>query len=177
MRKCGGIGGFTVLAAMLPVLAWADGLTVSSSSGLDPSRWQTRLEVDLAPVRTSLGPSGLGTQVWQSARLFSEYRLDALKFGQTSGLKLTSGLLLTQREGNRAIDGAARTAWPYLGLGYSGGSVEGGWGFNADVGMAAQNLGATVRLGRMFGGGLSVSDALRDLRLQPVVRLGMTYSF
>ena len=51
------------------------------------------------------------------------------------------------------------------------------WGFNADVGMAAQSLGATVRLGRAFGGGLSMSDALRDLRLQPVVRLGVTYSF
>ena len=42
--------------------------------------------------------------------------------------------------------------------------------------MAAQSPGATLRLGRVVNGGLSVGDALRDLRLQPVVRLGVTYN-
>jgi hypothetical protein len=100
-----------------------------------------------------------------------------LRFGQTSGLRLTSGLLLNQRMGPLAADADPRNAWPYLGVGLSGNGARGDWGFQADVGMAAQSLGATVRLGRVLNGGLSVGDAVRDLRLQPVVRLGMTYSF
>lgn len=177
MRTRAWIPVLTAMAAALPAAAAADGLVVPPTvTGL--SRWQTRLEVETFVVQPALGPSNLGaSQVWQSARLFSDYHLDTLKFGQTSGLKLTSGLLLTQREAGWAFDSDGRTAWPYLGLGYSGASAHGDWGFNADVGMAAQSLGATVRLGRAFGGGLSMSDALRDLRLQPVVRLGVTYSF
>ena len=43
--------------------------------------------------------------------------------------------------------------------------------------MAAQSLDGAVRLGRVLGGSIGVGDALRELRLQPVVRLGVTYSF
>lgn len=161
----------------LPAAAFADGLN-ASLPGAEPSRWHTRLELESMFVRAEPTSFGLGAnQSWQSARLFSDYHLDALKFGQTSGLKLTSGLLVTQRGMSTSPEDDARSAWPYLGLGYSGGGQRGDWGFSADIGMAAQSLGAAVRLGRVFGGGLSASDALRDLRLQPVVRLGMTYSF
>jgi len=111
-------------------------------------------------------------------RPLGDYPLEALRFNQTSNLRVTSGLLLNQRFGPLgSADVDSRNAWPYLGLGLSGNGVRGDWGFQADFGLAAQSLGATMRLSRVLNGGLSVGDAVRDLRLQPVVRLGMNYSF
>lgn len=157
--------------------AMADGLNVSTTS-LGGSRWQARVEVENLSMRVGglAAGTGPGASV-QSARLLGDYQLDALRFGQTGGLRLTSGLLLAQRQGLSTADTETRTAWPYVGLGYSGNGARGDWGFSADFGMAAQSLGATLRLGRVVNGGLSVGDALRDLRLQPVVRLGVTYNF
>ena len=39
------------------------------------------------------------------------------------------------------------------------------------------SLSVVISLGRVLGGSIGVGDALRELRLQPVVRLGVTYSF
>jgi hypothetical protein len=66
---------------------------------------------------------------------------------------------------------------PYLGLGYSGNSMQSGWGFNADLGLMALNPGSAVRLGRVFGGGQTLDDAVRELRLSPLVQLGVARSF
>ena len=163
----------TLLAT--PLVALGDGLTPSPGS-LSPSRWQSRMEFSSSVNRADWAPFGLGTN-FQTASLFTDYRFDALRLGQTGGLRLTSGLLLSQRSLFVAGEGDSRTAWPYFGVGFSSGSTAGEWGFSADLGMAAQSLGATVRLSRLLGGGLSLSDAVRDLRLQPVVRLGVNYSF
>jgi hypothetical protein len=79
----------------------------------------------------------------------------------------------------QAGDGASQDSGtvPYLGLGYSGTSLKGGWGFSADLGLMALNPGSAARLGRAFGGGQSLDDLLRDLRLSPVLQLGASYSF
>jgi hypothetical protein len=165
----------TILAT--PLSVQADGLKPVSTS-LDVSRWATRMEIETTVVRADWAPFGLGAHSsQQTARLFSDYHLDTLRLGQAGGLRLTSGLLLSQRSGSYATENDSRSAWPYLGIGYSGSGARGDWGFSADVGMAAQSLGAAVRLGRVLNGGLSVGDALRELRLQPVVRLGVSYTF
>jgi hypothetical protein len=65
---------------------------------------------------------------------------------------------------------------PYLGVGYSGLSLRGGWSVNADLGLVALAPGS-VKFGRMFGGTQSVDELLRDLRLTPVIQLGVSYSF
>jgi hypothetical protein len=65
--------------------------------------------------------------------------------------------------------------WPYLGVGYSGSSLRGGWGFSADLGLAAQNPGA-IRLGRAFSG-QPLEDLVRDLQVTPVLQLGVSYQF
>ena len=170
----------TLCAALLitlPCLSQADGLTTTPAS-LGGAHWQTRMEFDNTAPRPVGSPFNVGLGVsQQTARLFSDYQLDTLRLGHTGGLRLTSGLLFSQRSGNLAPDAEARSAWPYLGIGYSGSGVHGDWGFSADIGMAAQSLGATARLGRVLGGSFSLSDAVRDLRLQPVVRLGVNYSF
>jgi hypothetical protein len=63
-------------------------------------------------------------------------------------------------------------AWPYLGIGYSDASLRGGWGFSADLGLAAQSFGAARSLGSQ-----SLDDTIRDMRLTPVLQLGVSYRF
>jgi len=64
--------------------------------------------------------------------------------------------------------------WPYLGVGYSGSSLRYGLNFSADLGLAAQNPGA-IRLGRVGSAGLD--EFARELKLMPVLQLGVSYRF
>jgi hypothetical protein len=123
--------------------------------------------------------------------------------GFASGFRATSGLVVGPRTGlwtgrpstavgnafsvdRRLFDASAGApgsdAWadngavPYLGVGYSGLSLRGGWSVSADLGLMAQSTG-TVKLGRTLGGTQGLDDLLRDLRLSPVIQLGVSYSF
>jgi hypothetical protein len=160
----------------LPAFSAGSGLTAPPEA-LGQARWHARIEVDTAPVYGQwVGqPLGQSSSV-QMTRFLGDYHLDTLKFGQTSGLRLTSGVLLNPRSTALGVD-SNRSAWPYLGIGYAGTGLKGDWGFSADVGLAAQNPGAVGQLGRAFNGEVGFSDALRSLRLQPVVRLGVSYKF
>ncbi len=66
---------------------------------------------------------------------------------------------------------------PYIGIGYSNLSAKSGWHFSADLGVVSQSPGNVVRFGRVFGGSQSLDDVVRDMRLAPVVQLGVSYSF
>jgi hypothetical protein len=66
---------------------------------------------------------------------------------------------------------------PYIGIGYSSLSARSGWSFSADLGLVSLSPGNAVRLGRVFGGGQTLDDVVRDMRLTPVVQLGVSYSF
>lgn len=66
---------------------------------------------------------------------------------------------------------------PYVGIGYSDLALKGGWGFWADVGLVVQSPGGALGLGRVLSGGQSFDDLLRELRLAPMVQLGVNYSF
>jgi hypothetical protein len=121
--------------------------------------------------------------------------------GLSGGFRATSGLLLGQRSGaypllnlanpTRNFNVDLRTAYvpsnepapveanavPYVGVGYTGMSAKGGWGFSADVGVMALNPGTAVKLGRVMGGGQSLDDVLREMRVSPMLQLGVSYSF
>ena len=160
----------------LPAFSAGNGLTAPPEA-LGQPRWHARIEVDSVPVYGPWAGLPLGqASAVQTTRFLGDYHLDTLKFGQTSGLRLTSGVLLSQRASALSVDNN-RNAWPYLGIGYAGTGLKGDWGFSADVGLAAQNPGAVGQLGRAFNGDMAFSDALRELRLQPVVRLGVSYKF
>lgn len=160
----------------LPAFSAGNGLTAPPEA-LGQARWHARIEVDSAPVYSQWAGQPLGQASGvQMTRFLGDYHLDTLKFGQTSGLRLTSGVLLNQRASALSVDNA-RNAWPYLGIGYAGTGLKGDWGFSADVGLAAQNPGAVGQLGRAFNGDMGFGDVLRELRLQPVVRLGVSYKF
>jgi hypothetical protein len=126
--------------------------------------------------------------------------------GVASGFRATSGLIVGQRSSlwtgrpglgasgtfnvdRRLLDASSltasgtadpagdTTATPYLGVGYSGLSLRGGWSVSADLGLMALAPNNAVKLGRVFGGTQGLDELLRDLRLSPVVQLGVSYSF
>ncbi|HEY0856346.1 MAG TPA: hypothetical protein VGE16_04780 [Albitalea sp.] len=66
---------------------------------------------------------------------------------------------------------------PYVGVGYSALLGKGSWGFSADVGVMALGSGSAVKLGRVFTGHQSLDDAVREMRLSPLLQLGVSYSF
>ena len=166
-----------------PAIAQDRGLSVPSG-GLADTRWQARLEHDSVgqPLR---GNSALMPQVGsqQTLRLLGDYQFDALRLGQTGGLRLTGGLLINLRAQGYQASSANEPAptLPYAGVGYAIGGTGSGvnasqWGFSADLGLAAGGLGLSLA-NRNGGTGLSVDGNLRDLRLQPMIRLGMSLSF
>ena len=69
------------------------------------------------------------------------------------------------------------TTVPYFGVGYTGLSARGGWGFSADIGVMALSPSSAVKLGRVLSGNQSLDDVLRDMRLSPLVQVGVSYSF
>ncbi len=84
-------------------------------------------------------------------------------------------LLAPQQSADGASLGSATV--PYLGLGYSAGSQKSGWGFSADLGLLALNPGSVVRFGRVFSGGQTLDDVLREVRLAPLLQIGASYPF
>ena len=63
----------------------------------------------------------------------------------------------------------------YLGIGYSGQSLRGGWGFSADLGLISGTALGGLRLGN--NNAQSMEDVLRNLRYKPVLQMGLTYSY
>ena len=173
-----------VFAASLPAMAGGDGLAMPSNA-LDTPRWQARFEFDNPGTHSrALATNWALEQAPLTGRMLGDYRFDALRFGQTGGLRLTSGVLVNLRGlsgaslGNSTAlpsDGNSNTQ-PYAGVGYSGVGARGDWGFSAELGLAAQNPGAAMQFSRLFNG-ISLGDTVRDLRLQPMIRLGMNYAF
>lgn len=66
---------------------------------------------------------------------------------------------------------------PYLGIGYSALPARSGWRFSADLGVVSQSPSNAVRLGRVFSSPQSLDDVVRDMRLSPLIHLGVSYSF
>lgn len=136
--------------------------------------WQARFERDTS----ALPLPGLSTWLLPTAspralRLLGDYQFSTLRLGDTGGLRLTGGLLLNQRAGHGGTGlGVIQSAQPYAGVGYASGSLDGRWGFSADLGLAGHGLGP-LRLARPAG----ALGADGQPRLGPLLRLGMTLSF
>jgi hypothetical protein len=191
-------------ATLLGLLLAAPGASAQSGLRIDDEtlslqsswpRWQARLGLSTAAIdpRTRWQLSAgqlLGDYYWQGLRPAGT--------GIGGGFRATSGLLLGQRSlalstpapalGQAvarnvrltpgAADGAAEpwSAVPYVGVGYSGISLRGGWGFTADLGLAGTGAGLRARRDGALGT-QSADDLLRELRLTPVVQFGASYAF
>lgn len=92
-------------------------------------------------------------------------------------------------EGTRAADTAAQAlqiSVPYAGIGYSSGStaysgprglVSSSWSFNVDLGVMALAPRSSVRFGSSDGFQSRLDDLVREMRLTPMLQLGVSYSF
>lgn len=171
------IGCLAIAPALAPA---AQGLSVPVPS------WQGRLALGVPTLdRTSEPAPASGFSL-----MGDYYFLDR----GTSGLRATSGVvsgarstlwagmtgLQTQRGGLAARRQALATessdaTLPYVGVGYTGLSVRQRWSLSADVGLLA--MGPAVKLGRSGAGAQNYDEFVRELRLSPVVQLGVSYSF
>lgn len=153
----------------------ADGISVPEGAW---PRWQLRAALAAAEPLTGR-PAG-------AAAVVGDYYFGLAQWVPVSpqgGLRATGGVV--QAPGRQA--GALRTlslgadgpeSMPYLGLGYTRMATDRGWGFSADLGLVAHNPGQAVRLGRaLLGQPQDLEDAVRGLRLAPMLQLGVRYSF
>jgi hypothetical protein len=163
-------------------------------------QWQGRLALGQGPQTLNESPR------WRSGSLLGDYYFyrhsmtsptspmggfratSGLMFGNAAprlltglGPNTTSGLGLTRTGLGQRSDGwlseADHATTSYLGFGYTLLSLRGGWGLSADIGLASlprstTALGPGSSLGRS-----GLEDNLRDLRLTPLLQLGLSYSF
>lgn len=179
------------------------GLRVGESDMAWP-RWQARIGLASASLggSTSLVSAspwaGSGLQL-RSAQVLGDYYFSGSGllprhawgggFRATSGLLIGShgvapaapargaGLSLSMARSSAAQVGEDGGAVPYVGVGYTGLSHK-GFSFTADLGLvAARSTPGGLRAGRALSGAQSIDDLVRDLRLEPVLQMGVSYSF
>ena len=197
-RPSGRIAAALLLAAPA---AWAQnpGLTFDEQARFGP-RLQARVGVNTS---TALNDSGSASWQQQAGVLLGDYYFSRARLGEgqvSSGFRATSGVMLGQRslalgtpalpsgqgmavtqlrQPRGALPGieSASEPWaavPYIGIGWSGVSVRGGWGVSADLGIAGRSYGNG---GLRVNGNQSLDDLLRELRISPMVQVGVSYAF
>jgi hypothetical protein len=149
---------------LLPLAALgAGGLATPEPDEVWP-QWQARItlqSVAVSPLSlarpldsTPVLRGGTGTAV------LGDYVFAPLRFGS---FRASGGLML----GNEASSSV-----PYLGLGFSSLTLASGLSLNADLGWIAEGS-----LGRALFGSQGSQAALREMRLAPVLQLGLRYAF
>lgn len=178
----------------------SQGLSLPAAESLWP-QWQARITLlvtggpalALAPLSASgAAPSGL-----RGGALLADYVFANSAFGRfrTSGGLLSGHLgglpmasaLTGQRLGVAVQRSVAAPPWiagtqtpatlPYVGLGFSGAAGLAGLTLTADVGVVAERPEAAAGLGRALFGNQGMERSLRELRLAPVMQLGVRYAF
>lgn len=190
------------IVATASLVAHAEGLKAPSADDLPWARWEARLAfTSPAPVwRSGLGGFDRGSPAIGGASLMGDYYFSRslAPGGIATGFRATSGLIVgprttlwTSRPGGIAANGLLTTdrrfglsapglagaeadtaTLPYVGLGYSGLSLRGGWSVSADLGLVALTPRNGVKLGTQ-----GLDELLREMRLSPLVQLGVSYSF
>ena len=183
----------------------ADGLATKSE--LSTQTWprlQGRLQLNTQDGSTTpLAELRAGGTRLLSASLLGDYYLTGSWLGQRSsgGLRATSGLLvgpmsltlgggsLSTQSGltlNRqsfnllSLSGDVadyNTTMPYIGIGYTGQSTRGTWGFNADFGLVGIGAKGGLRLGSSASQAQGLDETLREMRFKPVIQMGLSYAF
>ena len=168
------------------------------------ARWQGRLSLVTATDPWRLGVEGPAARL-RSASLMGDYYFGRSLIwpNRIGGVRATSGLIFGPRA-SLGADGAVlgslptgnsfsigsrsvgrqplpvgsdlsgdSTTLPYVGIGYTGLSQRSGWGFSADLGLVPKSPSGLSRA----GGGPTLDDLVRDLRMTPIVQLGVSYAF
>jgi len=164
-----------------PGLRWQARVQLSQVDGLDSSTGRSARSLSAALLGDYyFTRSGLGEGVRGGLRATGGLMMGPLSVTQSgSGLTLSPqsmslgqslaiGLRAVGSGNDRGDPGSTQS---YIGIGYSGISARGGWGFSADLGLINRS---SPRLGSSLG---SVDEALRDNRLMPVLQFGLSYSY
>ncbi len=206
LRRVRGALGAAAWLALGSGMAHAEGLSLpgNDSSWLLGLQWQARLTWQVAPGAAGAlgGPYALAplasepglreSRVATGASLLGDVLLAEPFFGRfhaSGGLLLGSvagAPLRTQAAGARlgvslavAEAAPADAAWavPYLGLGFSSQWLGPAWAMTADIGWVAERPGAFGQFGRALFGNAGAAAAWRELRVAPVLQLGLRYAF
>lgn len=169
--------------------------------GLDPSgsdwlagQWQARIELNHGLTHSSYPDSyniAAPTHGLQRPGLsvlgdfFFKSPSTQAPTAALSGFRATSGLMVGPRQFGPSVSPAAFSDGkyadtgpvPYFGVGYTDLPSRTGWGFSADFGWMAMSPRSAVKFGSAIASPLSIDDLLRDLRLSPLIQLGVSYSF
>ncbi|CAD5374156.1 conserved exported hypothetical protein [Rubrivivax sp. A210] len=185
--------------ALTPLAASAGGgLTAPAPETLWP-QWQARITVQtaaLSPLSAArLLDGGVAPRGWQGASVLGDYYFASPSFGSfrasgglmtglqggapslsaAAGPRLGLGVQSGAHTAPTSADGPATV--PYLGFGFSGAALGNALSVTADVGLVAERPGASLGLGRALFGNQGLDAAMRDLRLAPVLQLGVRYTF
>jgi hypothetical protein len=185
------------LAAPCTALA-GSGLVAPDASSLWPL-WQARIAVQTATVSplSRIHPLDGPTpqRAWQGGSVLGDYNFATPGFGtfRASGGLMVGGVggaplmaaaagprlgLSLQTGGQATVPGADTPgAVPYLGFGFTGATWRQTLSITADLGWVAERPGAAGQVGRALFGNQGMDSALRDLRVSPVLQLGMRYTF
>lgn len=189
---------------LAPPWVTATELDSGATEAIPWARWQGRLSLALpATAPWQLGSESAAVKS-RSASLMGDYYFSRSLVGprQLGGFRATSGLIFGSRSaavssapalvGGGGFNASSRkiatagvsgdtpsdtATLPYLGVGYTNLSVRSGWGFSADLGLLGQSAGSSVRFGRSFNASTSLDDAVRELRMTPLLQLGVSYAF
>ncbi|MBL8348047.1 MAG: hypothetical protein JNN03_21620 [Rubrivivax sp.] len=189
------------MVSLAPVAAQANqGLVASAGEWLWP-QFQARITVQTAAIGPVMltrlfEPGAPGMRGVQGGSLLGDYVFATPGFGN---FRATSGVMLggpggapvltaspLTRVGVTVLDGGSTggnstadtpLTLPYLGLGYSSASLWRSLSVSADVGLVAGRPAGLSGLGRAMLGSQAMDAAVRDLRLAPVLQLGVRYSF
>ena len=199
-----GLSGATLVLAALPAGA-ANGLAVSQPEALWP-QWQARIAVQtgsLSPVTladrfgNAWGGNGAPRGL-QGGAVFGDYYFARPSFG---AFRASGGLLIGAQSGAPVFNssnslGSTRldlsvnslgnigatalenpmATMPYVGLGFTGAAWR-SLAITADVGVVAERPAGGGSTGRALLGNQGMDNALRDMRLSPVLQLGVRYTF
>lgn len=127
----------------------------------EPSSWRSGLR------------ASSGLLIRQAGSSYADLALSSRGSGTAALRALPSGAAAFGSE----AAGDGYRALPYLGLGYSTPAARSGWGFWADVGVLVQSPGGAVGVTRLLSGSQGADDVIRELRLAPMLQLGVNYAF
>ena len=183
----------------LPLTAFgADGLVVKQADELWP-QWQARIAIqssETAPQGLSRLLEGAASpRSWQGGALLGDYYFarpsfggfrasGGVMFGATGGAPLLAstagphlGLMVQTTGYGTAPSSETPGTVPYLGVGFTSAAWRDVLSLSADVGLVAEQPSAAGAAGRALFGNTGRENAWRELRLSPVLQLGLRYRF
>lgn len=164
-----------VFSLVATVASAADGLGAKAPDAL----WfgvQPRVTLQTAALapwwQARLGDTASAARGVQSGALVGDYYFAQPAYGR---FRASGGLWMNQPAG-----GEGWASVPYVGLGYSSPAKWAGFTLSADLGLAAETAPANAAsggLGRALLGVQGADNSRRELRLSPVLQLGVRYAF